>query len=270
MVGIDHVLEMLQPVARRDDDAAAADRGIVGLDELARPHHLEALVARQHRLLLGWAEIGEDQAVALLDRIAGLAHALALRAGRVGLAGHLQAVAFDVEQPAVIAAADAALLDLAVVQSRAAMAAARIDQARSPLPVTEQDQLLAQHLHRPRHRTCIGAHAHRMPVAAQKLAHRRAATDLGQLGVVGRRLERVGGADVGLAHGYSTLAPDWRISSAQIGVSRASTSASSLGVEPTGVCPWAIIFSATAGSLITALISRDMRSTISAGVPAGA
>ena len=143
MVGIDHVLEMLQPVAGRDDDAAAADAGIVGLDELAGLHHLQALVARQHRLLPGWPEIGENQAVALLDRIPGLAHALTLRAGRVGLARHLQAMAFDVEQPAVVAATNAALLDLAVVQRRAAMAAARIDKSRPPLPVAKQDQLLA-------------------------------------------------------------------------------------------------------------------------------
>ena len=129
MVGIDHVLEMLQPVAGRNDDAAAADRRIVGLDELALAHHFQALVARQHRLLLGRAEIGEDQAVTLLDRIPGLAHALALRARRVGLARHLQAMAFDVEQPAVIAAADAALFDLAVVQRGAAMRAARHHQA---------------------------------------------------------------------------------------------------------------------------------------------
>ena len=88
-----------------------------------------------------------------------------------------------------------------------------------------------------------------MPVAAQQLAHRRAAADLGQLGVVGRRLaaRRRSGCRLRLM-----ATPPWRrigwISSAQIGVSRASTSASSLGVEPTGVWPWAIIFSATAGS----------------------
>ena len=112
---------MLQPVAGNDRRAAAADRGIVGLDELAGVHVLEAFVARQHRLFLGRAQIGEDQAVALLDRIPGLAHLVAMRAA-VGLAGLLEAMALDVEQPAVIAAADAALLDLAVVERGAAMA----------------------------------------------------------------------------------------------------------------------------------------------------
>jgi hypothetical protein len=150
MIGIDHVLEMLQPVARRDHDAAAADARIVRFDELSRPRHLEALVARQHRLLLRRAEIGEHQAVTVLGRIPRLAHAPALRASRVGLCRHLQAPAFDVEQPAVIAAADTALLDLAVVERGAAMAAARIDEARPALPVPEQDELLAQDLDRPR------------------------------------------------------------------------------------------------------------------------
>src|SRR4029434_6867906 len=108
----------------------------------------------------------------------------------------------------------------------------------------------------------VGDEADGMPVAAQMLAHRRARADLGQLGVVPVRLARISGAGVVEAHGYSTLAPDCRISSAQIGVSRASMSASSLGVEPTGVWPWATSFSATAGSLMTALISRDRPSTI--------
>src|SRR5262249_18421982 len=212
-------------------------------------------------------QVGEHQAVALGDRVPGLAHALALRACRVGLAGHLQALAFDVVEPAVIAAADAARFDLAVVERGAAMTAARIDQARPALAVAEQDQLLAEDLHRSGRGAGVGPHADRMPVAAQQLAHRRAVADLGEAGVVGRCLQRVGGAHVGRAHGpsYSTLAPERWISSAQIGVSRASTSASSLGVEPTGVWPCAVSLAATSGWLTTALISRCRRPTISAG-----
>ena len=112
------------------------------------------------------------------------------------------------------------------------------------------------------------------PLAVAGAKRSASMPDLGELGVVGRRRQVVGGANVrGRTHAavpYSTLAPDCVMRSAQIGVSRASMAASSAGVEPTGVWPWAIIFSATAGSLITALISRCRRLTMSAGVPAGA
>src|SRR5262249_38660815 len=106
----------------------------------------------------------------------------------VRLARLLQAAAFNVEQPAMVAAADAALLDLAVVERRAAMAAARIDQARPAGAVAEQDQLLAEHLDGARRGSGVGRHAHGMPVAAQQLAHRRAAADLGKARVIGRSL----------------------------------------------------------------------------------
>ena len=143
VVGVDHVLEMLQPVAGDDGRAAAADRGVVGLDELAVVHLLQAFVARQHRLFLGRSHIGEDQPVAFLDRIPGLAH-LVLELAAVGLAGLLQAMALGVELPAVIAAADAVFLDLAVIERGAAVAAARMQQAGAAVPVAEQDQVLAE------------------------------------------------------------------------------------------------------------------------------
>ena len=71
VVGIDHVLEMLQPVAGNDGRAAAADRAVVGLDELAVVHLFQAFVARQHRLFLGRSHIGEDQPVAFLTGYQG-------------------------------------------------------------------------------------------------------------------------------------------------------------------------------------------------------
>ena len=128
VVGIDHVLEMLQPVAGNDRRAAAADRGIVGLDELAVVHLFQAFVARQHRLFLGRSHIGEDQPVALLQRDTR-AGAPCPEQAALGLAGLFEAVALGVELPAVIAAADAVFLDLAVIERGAAMAAARVQQA---------------------------------------------------------------------------------------------------------------------------------------------
>nr|WP_229191419.1 hypothetical protein [Bradyrhizobium brasilense] len=125
MVGVGDVLEMLQPVAGDHGRAAAADRGIVGLDELAVVHVFQALVARQHRPFLGRPHIGEDQAVAFLHRIPGLAH-LVLEQAAVGLAGLFEAAALGVEFPAVIAAADTVFLDLAVIELGAAVAAARM------------------------------------------------------------------------------------------------------------------------------------------------
>ena len=176
-----------------DRRPAAAERGIVCFDELALVHHFETFVARQHRLALGRPHIGEDQPVALLDRIPGLAHLLAKQAA-VRLAGLLKAMALRVEQPAVIAAADAALLDLAVIERRAAMAAARVDEPRSPGAIAKQDQVLAQ---RPDLLRCagrVGREPDGMPVAPQQLAHRRAAADKHQIGFGCRRLELVGRA----------------------------------------------------------------------------
>ena len=54
-------------------------------------------------------------------------------------------MALGVEQPTVIAAADARGLHRAVVQRRAAVRAVRVHQAGPPLPVAKQDQVLTQH-----------------------------------------------------------------------------------------------------------------------------
>src|SRR4051812_9317844 len=104
---------MLQPVAGDDGRSAAADGSVVGLNELAVVHFFQALVARQYRLLLGRSHIGEDQPVALKDRIPGLAN-LFLELAAFRLAGLFEAMALGVELPAVIAAANAVFLDLAV------------------------------------------------------------------------------------------------------------------------------------------------------------
>ena len=200
VVGIDHVLEMLQPVAGNDGGPAAADRGIVGLDELAVVHRFEAVVARQHRLFLGRTHIGEDQPVALLHRVPGLAD-LVLEQAAFGLAGLLQAMALGVEFPAVVAAADAVFLDLAVVERGAAMAAAGVQQAGAAVPVAEQDQILAQHAHFSGDIGGVSGEADRVPVAPQQFAHRRAAGDRRQLGPGRGRLQGIGRAEIAIPLG---------------------------------------------------------------------
>jgi hypothetical protein len=192
---IDQVLVMLQPVAGNDLRSAAADAVVVGLQEFAFVEHVEAFVTRQHGLLVRRAQVGPHQAVQLLHRVPGLAHLVA-GAAAFGLAGLLHAMALHVEQPAVVAAADAALFDLAVIQGRAAMRAVRVDQAGPAGLVAKQDQVLAQHPHLARRVAGVGRGADRVPVAPEQFAHRRAGADLGQLLAVARLRPAIGGAGV--------------------------------------------------------------------------
>ena len=94
-------------------------------------------------LFLGWAHIGEDQPIAFGNGVPGLAH-LVPELAAIGFAGLLKAAAFGIELPAVIAAADAVLLDLAIIERGAAMAAAGVQQADAAKPVAELDQILTQ------------------------------------------------------------------------------------------------------------------------------
>ncbi|MGY4419174.1 hypothetical protein ACVWY2_001599 [Bradyrhizobium sp. JR6.1] len=208
MIGVGDVLEMLQPVAGDHGGPAAADRGIIGLDEFAVVHILQALVARQHRLLICRAHIGEDQAVAFLHRIPGLAH-LALEQAAFGLAGLFEAAALGVELPAVIAATDAVFLDLAVIECGAAMAAARMQEAHPAMPVAEQDQVFAECTDFSGDIGGVADEADRVPVAAQQLAHRCAADDRGELGPGGGRFHRIGRAEIAvpLGDGHAGFLP---------------------------------------------------------------
>ena len=94
--------------------------------------------------------VGEEEAAELLHRIAGLLDALLLRAvGR--LERHLEAVAFDVVEPSVVAAADALGLDTAVFEGYAPMAATEEQQTWAPVSIPECHQVLAQDTHPLRH-----------------------------------------------------------------------------------------------------------------------
>src|SRR6185437_13801570 len=171
---------MMRPAAR-DDDRAAGDQ-IGGFDRFIGIELVEHVPARQHRLFPGWTEIGEDQPIALFHRIPGLAHIVAVLA-ELGLARLLEAIPLRIEEPAVIAAADAALLDLAVIKRGAAMGAARIEQARPAATVAKEDQILAQHTDLLRPVGRFARERDRMPIATQELAHLGARTGLGVVAI---------------------------------------------------------------------------------------
>ncbi|MET4846494.1 hypothetical protein ABIF62_006989 [Bradyrhizobium japonicum] len=116
-------------------------------------------------------------------------------------------MAFGVELPAVIAAADAVFLDLAIVERGAAMAAARVQQAGAAMLVAEQHQILAERTHLLRRVGGVADQPDRMPVAAQQFSHRRAAHDRGELGTRMRRLHRIGGAEIAIPLGHRHAVP---------------------------------------------------------------
>jgi hypothetical protein len=105
------------------------------------------------------------------------------------LAGRLEDASVDVEEPAVIAAADAALGDDAVLERRAAMGAVLVQEADVPREVAEDHQILAQDPDCQRQIGQLRCHRDRMPEAAHVLAAGCAAADPRQL-FVGRRIER--------------------------------------------------------------------------------
>ena len=135
MRGVDVAFEALQPVAVAH--VAHDDALVVG-----DAQHLER---RQRRRHLALAHVDPDDA-ALLGDLVGLgldAVGEALVLGQVRL---VEAVAFDVELPAVIDAAQAAFLVAAEEHRGAAVRAAVIEDADAALGVAEGDQLLAQEL----------------------------------------------------------------------------------------------------------------------------
>jgi hypothetical protein len=177
---VHQVFVVLQPVARNDGGAAAAHAAVVGFEELARVECLQHVVTRQHRLTVRRTHVREDQPVALLHRIPRLPHALALAAA-IGLARLLETVALHVEEPAVIAAADAARLHPAVVQAGAAMRAAGDDEPGASFTVTEQHEVFAEDADGLRRCRGIGDEADGMPVAPHQFAHGRARAHVREL-----------------------------------------------------------------------------------------
>ena len=168
MNGIDGVFLALKPVARnvREHDFAKA----VGPSERF-PH-------RQFRRRLR-SEIGEQQSCAFLHRIGlGVTAGLRWLRARGILIGLFEAAAGLVDEPAVIAAADAVFLDPAVGHVGAAVRTMPVDQAVTAAQILVENEILAQKADGfDRIGVEFAGARDGLPIAAQQLAHRRAGSD---------------------------------------------------------------------------------------------
>ena len=171
MRGVDLALERLQPVAVALDEADADL--VLG--------NVQDLEGRQRRSLGARSHVDPDDAGALHDLVGFRLHLL-LEARR-RQARHVHAVAGDVELPAVIDAADPALLVASEEQRGTAVRAAVVHHADPALAVAKRDQLLAEQHQangRPVARELRGERR-RDPVAPHQLAHHGARADARQL-----------------------------------------------------------------------------------------
>src|SRR5262249_30373202 len=108
--------------------------------------------------LLGARARIDDVVVGLLDAAAGLVH-----------------------QPAVVVAADAGLLDESMGEVRAPMGAMPVEEPETSAPVLVEHEILAHEANGlDRVLVVFARAADRHPVAAKKLAHRRARADLSE------------------------------------------------------------------------------------------
>ena len=142
----------------------------------------------QRRRLGALAHVDPDEAGAL-DGAVGLGLHLVLEVLVLGHVRHVQAVARNVELPAVIDAAQPALLVAAEEQRGAAVRAAVVDHADPAGAVAEGHELLAQQ-HQARRRAValeLRRLQRRQPVVPHQLAHRRAGADLREFRAFDRR-----------------------------------------------------------------------------------
>src|SRR6476661_6848493 len=163
---IDANLERLQPVAI--DHALERERVAVWRDEA---------VKMRERRRLAWPEIGEQDAVLFHHRIRLLpdigAEIAVVRFGR-----SFEALAVDIEQPAVKRATQTAILQTTVCEISAAMRTTTADQSVATAFVPEDDKVLTQQAHR-FNGTIAGQfinQCRRLPIAPQQASRRRAGT----------------------------------------------------------------------------------------------
>ncbi len=194
MVVVGGVLVDLEPVVverERRDLAVRAEP--LRHDLLIVPEPLEAGEDGEQGLFPRRTQIGEDGAQGFDDRIPGLADAIAQTA-TVRFARLVQADALVAEFPAVVAAADAVLLDPPVHQARAPVGAARIEQPGLACLVAEQDKVLAEPADQLRQVGGFRRQGDRLPVAPEQLPALRPGADQGEHRVEVRRLHAVGPA----------------------------------------------------------------------------
>src|SRR5437764_3718840 len=171
MRGVDAALQCLQPVAFLEDlaDMAAFCRNL-------RPGKFG-----RRRHLVGRAEIGPDEA-AELDRRIGSDVDVLLELVLRRLVELVEAIAFDVEFPAVIDAPETAFLVASEEQGHPAMRAEFVDQADPAVAVAERDEILAEQLDADLRTVRLGdirRQASGVPIPPHRLAHRRPGSDAG-------------------------------------------------------------------------------------------
>ncbi len=179
MRGVDVAFQRLQPVAlalgERDGEIAFRQQRRLDL--------------RHRRRLGALAHVDPDHAGAFGDLVGLGVHLLPEILLRRQVR-HVDAVAVGVVFPAVIDAADAAVLVASVEQRRAAVRAAMVHHADAPRAVAERDQFFPQQ-HQPQ-RIAAGHDFRRLrgrqPVLPHQIAHHRAWADSGEL----LALDRVG------------------------------------------------------------------------------
>ncbi len=166
----------LQPVARQRE---------LGRRHQGVPRHVEGIVEWKRGPSIGRAQVREHEAAELVGRIGALPHALAEPAAR-GLARRLQAPPVDVEDPAVVAAAQPALERDAELERGPAVRAVQMQDAGARAPVAEDHQVLAEDAHAARWPVEIARERDRLPESPEIFAARGAGTDRRELGI-GRR-----------------------------------------------------------------------------------
>ena len=172
VAGVDAAFHRLQPVGLLKPLRHEAVRG---------RHHGE-FPFRQRRLLLGRAHIGPQHAAALDQRI-GLQFDLLAVAALARLRWHLDALPGVIVFPAVIRAAQAAMLVAAEPERHAAVGAELVGQRELAVGVAPGEQPLGEKLHAHRRAAGLGqflGQQGRLPGGAEHLAHRRARAGLRQ------------------------------------------------------------------------------------------
>jgi hypothetical protein len=177
---IHEVLLALQPVAVRRPGDARPHSGVKAAARRIGPYVVPGkkghFVERTH--------VGEYEPHLLPH---GIARVLYLGRPRpFWLQRHLEHLALDVVEPTVIAAAQPAILDPAVLEGGAAMAAAVEHQADPVLAVAKGDEVFPQDAHPLRQVLEVLGQADRVPIASQELSARRARTHMGELGILSR------------------------------------------------------------------------------------
>jgi hypothetical protein len=130
----------LQPIAR-------PDRALAGRELVAG--QVIGVEDREIGLRVGRPHIGEHQPMVFVHRIGAVEEAILQGAVR-RLARRLEDRAVDVEEPAVIAAADPLIADQTKFERGPAMRAVQFEEAHGTAPVAERDEILAQNTQAPR------------------------------------------------------------------------------------------------------------------------